>query len=61
MPSALNTSLHNSVIEPEIEYKFHSPTHGEIGMNITNSLWGFGIEPENGYQIIYLSEIKGEP
>lgn len=30
-------------------------------MNVTNSLWGFGIEPENGYQIIYLAEVKGEP
>lgn len=44
MPSALNESLHASNLQPQFEYKFHSSTHGEIGMNITNSLWGFSVD-----------------
>lgn len=60
MPTALNASLHESKLSPTIEYKFHSPSHGEIGFNVTNSIWNFSVNPQDGYKMIYLSEIEGD-
>ena len=60
MPKALNESLHEKNLSPTIEYKFHSASHGDIGFNVTNSIWTFGVDAENGYKIIYLSEIEGD-
>ena len=61
MPMTLNTTLNSYVLGPEIMYSFNHPTKGKLDMTIIHHLYNFTITPEDGYKVIYLSEIKDWP
>ncbi len=57
-PLALNDSLNHEVFGEKINYTFYSNTHGEMKMNIIHKLYGFGVDPETGYKVIFVTEIE---
>lgn len=61
MPQTLNTTLNSYVLGPEIMYTFNHGTKGALNMTIIHHLSGFGITPEDGYRVVYLTEIKDWP
>ena len=61
MPQTLNTTLNSYVLGPEIMYTFNHGTKGALNMTIIHHLYGFGITPEDGYRVVYLTEIKDWP
>ena len=61
MPMTLNTTLNSYILGPQINYSFEHPVKGKLNMTIVHHLFGFGITPEDGYKVIYLTEIKDWP
>lgn len=61
MPQTLNTTLNSYILGPEIMYTFNHATKGALNMTIIHKLYGFGINPEDGYKVVYLTEIKDWP
>lgn len=61
MPQTLNSTLNSYVLGPEIMYSFNHPTKGKLDMTIVHHLFNFTITPEDGFKIIYLTEIKDWP
>lgn len=58
-PPALNDSLNHEIFGQEINYTYHSNTHGDMKMNIIHHLHGFGITPELGYKVIFVAKSDG--
>lgn len=56
---ALNDSLNHEIFGEAINYTFHSNTHGDMKMNIVHQLYSFGVTPEEGYKIIFVTKIDG--
>lgn len=42
-------------------YEYHHPVKGTLSMTIIHHLYGFGISPDDGYKVIFLTEIKDWP
>jgi hypothetical protein len=61
MPQTLNSTLNSYILGPEIMYTFHHGTKGPLNMTIIHKLYGFGINPDDGYKVVYLTEIKDWP
>lgn len=60
-PLALNDSLNHEVFGEKINYSFYSNTHGEMKMNIIHKLFSFGVKPEKGYHVVFVTEIENWP
>lgn len=58
-PLALNDSLNHELFGESINYTWHSNTHGEMNMKINHQVHGFGIDPEYGYRLIFVTSIEG--
>ena len=56
-PLALTDSLNHELFGENIPYSFHSNTHGEMKMNIIHKVYNFGIDPEYGYRMVFVTEI----
>ena len=54
----LNTTLNSYILGPEINYSFEHPVKGKLNMTIFYHLYCFIITPQEGYKVIYLTEIK---
>jgi hypothetical protein len=60
-PLALADSLNHELFGENIAYSFHSNTHGEMKMNIIHKVYNFGISPETGYRMVFVTEIENWP
>jgi hypothetical protein len=58
-PLALNDSLNHETFGENINYTYHSNTHGEMKMNIKHQLWALKVEPEFGYKVVFVTKIDG--
>jgi hypothetical protein len=58
-PLALNDSLNHEVFGENVNYTWHSNTHGELNMKINHEFHSFGIDPELGYRLVLVSKIEG--
>lgn len=58
-PLALNDSLNHEILGEVINYTYHSNTHGDMKMNIIHQNWGWGIDSELGYNVIFVTQIDG--
>lgn len=61
MPQTLNTTLNAYILGPEINYSFTHTSKGAMNMTIIHHNFGFDVTPEDGYKIIFLTEIKDWP
>jgi hypothetical protein len=57
----LNKTLNSYILGSEINYSFEHPLKGKLNMTIFHHMYGFSITPEEGYKVIYLTEIKDGP
>jgi hypothetical protein len=60
-PLALNDSLNHEIFGEKVNYTFHSTSHGDIPLNIVHQLYDFGVTPELGYKVIFVTEIENWP
>jgi hypothetical protein len=58
IPHALNDSLNHEIFGENIDYTWHSNTHGDMKMTLIHELQSFGINPDKGYKIIFVGKIK---
>jgi hypothetical protein len=56
---ALNDSLNHEVFGHTINYSYPHPTKGPLNMSIFHQLYGFSVDKEDGYKIIFVTEIDG--
>ena len=56
---ALNDSLNHELFGQNINYTWHSNTHGEMKMQINHQVHGFGIDPVTGYRLVFVTLIEG--
>ena len=60
-PQSLNESLNHEIFGENIDYSFNSETHGNLNMKIVHQLQTFGIDPTDGYKVIFKTIIDGHP
>lgn len=58
-PYALNSSLNHEVMGSDIHYSFTHHEHGQLNMTIVHHNYGFGVTPEDGFKLLFLTEIDG--
>ena len=58
-PLALNDSLNHELYGEKISYTWHSNTYGEMNMKIVHQVHGFGLDPEKGYKLVFVTFIEG--
>lgn len=52
---ALNDSLNHEILGRDIHYSYHHPTKGDLNMTMKHQLWGFSVDKEDGYKVIYVT------
>jgi hypothetical protein len=57
-PLALNDSLNHETFGEKINYTYFSNSHGEMKMNIIRELHDFGVNPETGYKVVFVTKIE---
>lgn len=58
-PLALNDSLNHETFGENVSYSYHSESHGEMQMNLLHQVHGFGVSPDEGYRLVFVSLIDG--
>ena len=58
-PRALNDSLNHQAFSKKIQYSYPHPTKGYLNMTIVRYLWEFSITKDDGYRVLYVTEIDG--
>lgn len=57
-PLAMDDSLNHEIYGEKINYTYHSSSHGELAMNIVHQVQTFGVSPESGYKMIFITKIE---
>ena len=55
LTAVLNNTLKEEVFNNRLQYTFHHPYKGELGMNFTNYFHLFRIGPDEGFELMYLT------